>query len=50
MSKASVAANFVEFLCSDKASFITSQSIFADGGLSVVGQESLARRLKGFSH
>ena len=36
------AANLVEFLCSDKASFITSQSIFGDGGLSVVGNESLA--------
>ena len=43
-------AYLVEFLCSDKAAFISGQSIMVDGGLSVVGQESIARRLKGLSH
>lgn len=50
MGEASDVAHLVEFLCSDKASFITGQSIFVDGGLSVVGHESIARRLKGLPH
>ena len=50
MGRASDVAHLVEFLCSEKASFITGQSIFVDGGLSIVGQESIARRLKGLSH
>ena len=50
MGDAKDVAYLVEFLCSDKASFITGQSIFVDGGLSVVSQESLARRLKNLQH
>jgi NAD(P)-dependent dehydrogenase (short-subunit alcohol dehydrogenase family) len=47
MGKAEDVAHLVEFLCSDKSSFITGQSFIVDGGLSVVGHESLARRLRG---
>jgi len=43
-------AHLVEFLCSDKASYISGQSIVVDGGLSAVNQESIARRLAGLSH
>jgi 3-oxoacyl-[acyl-carrier protein] reductase len=43
-------ANLVEFLCSQKSSFISGQSINVDGGLSLVGQESIARRLKELQH
>jgi len=43
MGNAKDIANTVEFLCSEKSSFITGQSIFIDGGLSIVGQESIAR-------
>ncbi len=43
MGNAKDVANMVEFLCSDKSSFITGQSFFVDGGLSIIGQESIAR-------
>ena len=43
MGNAKDVANMVEFLCSEKSSFITGQSFFVDGGLSVIGQESIAR-------
>jgi NAD(P)-dependent dehydrogenase (short-subunit alcohol dehydrogenase family) len=34
-------ANAVQFLCSEKASFITGQNLVIDGGLTLIGQESL---------
>ena len=43
-------ANLVEFLCSDKSSFISGQSINVDGGLGLVAQESIARRIKDLKH
>ncbi len=43
MGSAKDVANAVAFLCSEKSSFITGQSLYVDGGLSVVGQESIAR-------
>jgi 3-oxoacyl-[acyl-carrier protein] reductase len=43
MGRAKDVANTIEFLCSKKSSFITGQSFFVDGGLSIIGQESIAR-------
>jgi len=40
-------ANAVNFLCSDQSSFITGQFIYVDGGISLNGQESLARSITG---
>lgn len=45
MGKAEDIADAIEFLCSDKASYITGQEIIVDGGLSLIGQSSLARHL-----
>lgn len=50
MGTAKDVANTVEFLCSEKSSFITGQSIFVDGGLSIIGQESIARELTSQKH
>jgi 3-oxoacyl-[acyl-carrier protein] reductase len=38
-------AEAVNFLCSQKSSFITGQIIYVDGGISLHGQESLARTI-----
>ncbi len=45
MGNATDIANIVDYLCSVKSSFITGQSFFVDGGLSIIGQESIAREL-----
>ena len=37
-------SNVIEFLCSKKSSFITGQSIFVDGGESLLGHESVAKK------
>ena len=50
MGKAEDIANIVDFLCSQKSSFITGNSFMADGGLSLVGQETIARDLLGCKH
>lgn len=41
-------ADVIMFLCSNKASFITGQTIIVDGGVSLQSQESLARQLTPF--
>ena len=43
MGNAADVANMVEFLCSEKSSFITGQAFWVDGGLSIRSQESIAR-------
>ena len=45
IGKAEDIAGMVALLCSSDASFVTGQVIFVDGGLSIIGQESLARDL-----
>lgn len=50
MGTARDVANTVEFLCSEKSSFITGQSFFVDGGLSIRGQESIAREYSEQKH
>jgi len=45
MGNAKDVGNAVDFLCSEKSSFITGQSFFVDGGLSIIGQESIARQM-----
>ena len=50
MGTAKDIANTVDFLCSPKSSFITGQTIFVDGGISVRGQDSIARQMKSLKH
>lgn len=50
MGDAKDIANIVEFLCSSKSSFLTGNCLMVDGGLSLVGQESIARDLMGLNH
>lgn len=43
-------AHVIAFLCSPKASLMTGQNLIVDGGVSLQGQESLARKLTGQPH
>ena len=40
-------ADALDFLCSERASFINGQSLFLDGGVSVVWQEEVAKSFAG---
>lgn len=45
MGTAEDVANVIEFLCSSKAAYVTGQELVVDGGLSVVGNPSIARKV-----
>ncbi|MBI5247315.1 MAG: SDR family oxidoreductase [Elusimicrobia bacterium] len=45
MGRSEDVAGAVSFLCSQQASFVTGQEIVVDGGVSLLMQESLARRI-----
>jgi 3-oxoacyl-[acyl-carrier protein] reductase len=47
MGTAEESANALDFLCSERASFINGQSLFLDGGVSVVWQEEVAKNFSG---
>lgn len=47
LGTAEESANAIDFLCSDRASFINGQSLFLDGGVSVVWQEEVAKTFSG---
>jgi NAD(P)-dependent dehydrogenase (short-subunit alcohol dehydrogenase family) len=47
LGTADESANAVDFLCSERASFINGQSLFLDGGVSVVWQEEIAKSFSG---
>lgn len=45
MGRVEESANAIDFLCSDKASFITGQCVHVDGGVSTLWGETIARSL-----
>ncbi len=45
MGKSEDVVNTMIYLCSEKAAYITGQNIIIDGGLSLIWQESLSRKL-----
>jgi NAD(P)-dependent dehydrogenase (short-subunit alcohol dehydrogenase family) len=47
LGTAEESANAIDFLCSERASFINGQSLFLDGGVSVVWQEEIAKAFSG---
>ena len=47
LGTAEESANAIDFLCSERASFINGQSLFLDGGVSVVWQEEIAKSFSG---
>lgn len=47
MGTARDTANVIGFLCSPQSSFVTGQRITVDGGVSLLSQESLARKIAG---
>jgi NAD(P)-dependent dehydrogenase (short-subunit alcohol dehydrogenase family) len=47
LGTAQESADAIDFLCSDRASFINGQSLFLDGGVSVVWQEEVAKTFAG---
>ena len=47
LGEADNSADLLDFLCSDKASFINGQCIFVDGGVSVIWPEEVARSAAG---
>lgn len=50
MGTAKEISDIIEYLCSPASTFITGQTIIADGGLSLISQEALARDLASVSH
>ena len=45
MGRAEESADAIDFLCSEKASFITGQCLYVDGGVSTLWPETVARHL-----
>ena len=47
LGTAAESADALDFLCSERASFINGQCLFLDGGVSVVWQEEVAKSFSG---